>query len=204
MIEGIELDIIGKIKQCSYCKLFLLESEFYRDRQTKDGLRYCCKKCSLMQEQLSRGRKTGNYLSIIKRMTSSVRSVNKTCYLDYKQIVCLYVSQNGKCIVLDKPVSLRWLSIDHIKPTHAGGTNEITNLIFIHNMLNKGKNGFNMNLMLTQLGYNTKETWQRIIKTHETYNQNIGRFLVMSDSELENEVKQVLERNKLTHKAIIT
>lgn len=188
----------------------LPETEFFKDRNKPDGLRSNCKYCSSKYRktyyekhgerlrEYSRKHSKGIIPYFKKVATRATGRCDKT--INYKEVICLFVSFNGLCPVTNTKLNMKNIHLDHIKSVVTGGTNEYDNLMFVKHVVNMGKNGFGLNKYLYEMGF-TKEQkdliWKRIDDSHNRYEFMLDRFLEMTDEELTSEVEKLTKPDNI-------
>lgn len=105
------------MKFCSKCKKEKPFSEFYSDKISKDGLRYCCKLCADKISTIYRKTKKGKLAKI--RATIKWKSSNLAKYKDtnYKYRSSLrkeaILAYGNKCACCEETI-FEFLTIDHV------------------------------------------------------------------------------------------
>jgi hypothetical protein len=93
------------MKKCSKCGKVKPLSEFNKDSKHRDGLRASCRVCRKKQEHNHRKKKGKDYYSN-KHLTN-------TYGITLEDKAKMYLEQDGKCYICDKPIEGHKVYIDH-------------------------------------------------------------------------------------------
>lgn len=103
------------MKRCSKCELILDLHNFYTDKNTKDGYRYCCKSCNInMTKKWNKENKEKKLQNNKKWNDSKLLGWKYGSLEEYNEI---FVKQNGKCLICEKE-SDKKLHLDHCHVTN--------------------------------------------------------------------------------------
>ena len=112
-----------KTKVCKKCEKRKPVSEFYTHKNTKDGLRSLCKKCTKVQEKLYRDSPKGQKVAKAKYKRKKDRPDAKEYFEDQylwrtyklrrKDKERMYLAQNGCCAICKQPISFNNVHVDH-------------------------------------------------------------------------------------------
>jgi len=95
------------MKTCPRCKITKPFEEYHKNKKTKDGYKYTCKKC-LNEEYLA---------SPIAKEFARERWLKFKYNIDSKQYDLLYENQKGCCAICEKPTPKGVLNVDHCHTT---------------------------------------------------------------------------------------
>lgn len=188
----------------------LFNNEFNKDMQQSKYLRNQCKYCDIKyatkrridNPNYSKDYYKNNSQTLIgrfRRIANRANSRHKT-NISYKELICLFVSQNGLCPYTNTKLNFKNFHLDHIRSIYVGGNNDYDNLIFTKHVINMGKNGFGVKKYLHEMGeLITKEQKEiilnRINNSHNRYEFTIDKFLKMNNDELELTLNDTLMLN---------
>lgn len=102
-------------------------------------------------------------LDNIKQLTSKYRITQKQVYL-------MIVVSDMNCVISNNKIeNYNMWSLEHIVPFSKNGTNNPTNIIPVHYMVNCGKNGHDLDYYCDFHNYNIFEVNNRIAQFHDRY-----------------------------------
>ena len=101
------------LKICSSCKELKQTEEYYKEKQSKDGLSYSCKSCK--KEQTEKYKKTDTYRKRLRKHLWKKQGIEIT----YEQYLQLFLDQKGSCAICKTSVNQfnKGMCVDHCHET---------------------------------------------------------------------------------------
>lgn len=113
----------------------------------------------------------GRYSSLLARHTDKSTRLTSPVLL-----AALWYAQGQMCPISGWRLSLKYAHLDHITPIRAGGGGGISNLIYIHKIINKSKMGVSLQQFCSYAGFDFDEIYHRISSVHDLMRQQGFEF----------------------------